>query len=262
MADQSHPPPPGPRVSVVIPTLNEARNLPRVFAALPPDTYEVIVADGHSVDDTLAVVRELRPEARIVTQTWTGRYKALACGCAAATGDIIALINPDGSTDAAEIPGFVSALLAGADFAKGTRFARGGGSEDITRLRGFGNRALTRLVNLLYGTRYTDLYGFIVFWQKHLSVLGLDDTTGPAEDGDHPRGDGLEVETLISIRAAAAGLSVVEVPSLERSRVYGVSDLSALADGLRVLRIVMSERFSASRHGADRPRGGSLPPGT
>jgi glycosyltransferase involved in cell wall biosynthesis len=247
MADQSHSPPPWPRVSVVIPTLNEARNLPRVFAALPPDTYEIIVADGRSVDDTLAVVRELRPEARIVTQARPGRYNALACGCAAATGDVIALINADGSTDTAGIPGFVSALLAGADFAKGTRFA-GGGSEDVTRLRGFGNRMLTKLVNVLYGTRYTDLSGFIVFWQKHLSVLGLDATTSLAEDGGHRRGNGLEIETLISIRAATAGLSVVEVPSLERSRIYGVSNLSAVTDGLRVLRMVTYERFSASRH--------------
>ena len=248
MADQSHPPPPRPRVSVVIPTLNEARNLPRVFAALPPDTYEIIVADGRSVDDTLAVVRELRPEARIVTQARPGRYNALVCGCTAATGDVIALINADGSTDAAEIPGFVSALLAGADFAKGTRFARGGGSEDMPRIRGFGNRMLAELVNVLYGTRYTDLSGFIVFWQKHLSVLGLDATTSPADDGRHRRGNGLEIETLISIRAATAGLSVVEVPSLERSRIYRVSNLSAVTDGLRVLRMVTYERFSASRH--------------
>jgi hypothetical protein len=186
-------------------------------------------------------------------QARPGRYNALACGCAAATGDVIALINADGSTDAAEIPGFVSALLAGGDFAKGTRFARGGGSEDMTRLRGFGNRMLTELVNVLYGTRYTDLSGFIVFWQKHLSVLGLDATTGLAEDGGHRRGNGLEIETLISIRAAAAGLSVVEVPSLERSRIYGVSDLSAVADGLRVLRTVVHQRFSASRHRDGRP---------
>ncbi len=245
MADQSHSPPPWPRVSVVIPTLNEARNLPRVFAALPPDTYEVIVADGHSVDDTVAVVGELRPEAHVVMQARPGRYNALVSGCAAATGDVIALINADGSTDAAEIPGFVSALLAGADFAKGTRFAPGGGSEDMTRLRGFGNRVLTQLVNVLYGTRYTDLSGFIVFWQKHLSALGLDATASLAEDSGHRPGNGLEIETLISIRAAAAGLSVVEVPSLERSRIYGVSDLGALTDGLRVLRMVIRQRFSA-----------------
>ena len=128
MAVQSDPLPWWPRVSVVIPTLNEARNLPHVFDSLPPGIYEIIIADGHSVDDTLEVVRQLRPEARIVMQTRTGKGNALACGCAVATGDIIALIDADGSTDAAEIPAFVSALLAGADFAKGTRFGKGGGS--------------------------------------------------------------------------------------------------------------------------------------
>jgi hypothetical protein len=91
---------------------------------------------------------------------YSGKGNALACGRAAVTGDIIVMIDADGSTDAGEIPSFVSALLDGADFAKGTRFARGGGSEDITRLRGLGNRMLTGLVNLLYGTKYTDLrYG-------------------------------------------------------------------------------------------------------
>ena len=197
---------PWPRVSVVIPTLNEARNLPHVFDSLPSDIYEIIIADGRSVDDTLEVVRQLRPEAHIVTQTRTGKGNALACGCAVATGDIIALIDADGSTDAAEIPDFVSALLAGADFAKGTRFAEGGGSADITRLRRLGNRFLTGIVNLLYGVRYTDLcYGFNVFWRKHLSVVGFDaSTVWPADDLRQYWGDGFEIETLVNIRIGAA----------------------------------------------------------
>ena len=239
-----------PRVSIVIPTLNEARNLPHVFESLPSDAYEIIIADGHSVDGTLEVVRQLRPEARIVMQTRTGKGNALACGCAAATGDIIALIDADGSTDAAEIPKFVSALLAGADFAKGTRFGKGGGSDDITRLRGLGNRMLTGLVNLLYRTGYTDLcYGFNVFWKKHLPVLGLDaNTVLPEDDQGYLWGDGFEIETLINIRIAAAKLSVAEVPSFEHSRIHGVSNLSAFSDGLRVLRTVLYERFIAPRH--------------
>jgi glycosyltransferase involved in cell wall biosynthesis len=258
----SHSPPSWPRVSVVIPTLNEARNLPHVFEALGRDTYEIIVVDGHSVDDTLGVVRQLRPEARIVMQTRSGKGNALACGCAAATGDIIALIDADGSTNAAEIPRFVSALLAGADFAKGTRFADGGGSEDITRLRGLGNRLLTGLVNLLYRTGYTDLcYGFNVFWQKHLSVLGLDaTTTRSVNDCGYLWGDGFEIETLINIRVASAKLSVVEVPSFERSRIYGVSNLSAFSDGLRVLRTVLYERFIAPRHKSGLPVSNVLVP--
>src|SRR5215831_5998892 len=249
MAAQSDSLAPWPRVSVVIPTLNEARNLPHVFGALPANIYEVIVVDGRSVDDTVAVVRELRPDARIVMQTRSGKGNALACGCAAARGDIIAMIDADGSTDAGEIPVFVSTLLDGADFAKGTRFAKGGGSEDITRLRGLGNRMLTGLVNLLYGTRYTDLcYGFNVFWQKHLPVLGFDATaTLPAGNSRCPWGDGFEIETLINIRTAAAGLAITEVPSFERSRIHGASNLSAVSDGIRVLRTILHERFAVPR---------------
>jgi len=251
MAAQSYSPVPWPRVSVIIPTLNEARNLPYVFGELPSGIYEIIVVDGHSVDGTLAVVRDLRPDARIVMQTRSGKGNALACGCAAATGDIIAMIDADGSTDAGEIPSFVSALLDGADFAKGTRFAKGGGSEDITHLRGLGNRVLTGLVNLLYSTRYTDLcYGFNVFWQKHLPVLGFHATTAlPAGNNGCPWGDGFEIETLINVRIAAAGLAVAEVPSFERSRIHGVSNLSAFSDGIRVLRTILHERFIVPRHG-------------
>ena len=256
MAVPNHSLPPWPRVSVVIPTLNEARNLPHVLGALPPDIYEVIVVDGHSVDDTLALVRNLRPDARIVMQTRTGKGNALACGCMAATGDIIAMIDADGSNDASEIRNFVFALLDGADYAKGTRFAKGAGSEDITRLRALGNRMLTGIVNLLYGTKYTDLcYGFNVFWQRHISVLGFDVTTILSADRSECLwGDGFEIETLINIRIAAAGLTVAEVPSFERSRLYGVSNLSAFSDGLRVLRTILNERFIVPRQGRWFPR--------
>ena len=124
------------------PTLNEARILPHVFAELPPGLHEVIIVDGNSVDDTVATARRLRPDVRIVRQNRCGKGNALACGFAAETGDIIAMVDADGSADPAEIPQFVQALLDGADFAKGTRFDGGGGSSDITRLRRLGNRVL------------------------------------------------------------------------------------------------------------------------
>jgi glycosyltransferase involved in cell wall biosynthesis len=238
-----------PRVSVVVPTLNESRNLPAVFARLPEDVYEVIIVDGHSVDGTPVVARRLRPDVRIVMQTRSGKGNALACGFAAATGDIIAMIDADGSTDPGEIPRFVAALLYGADFAKGTRFARGGGSSDITRLRRLGNRALCVLVNLRCGTRHTDLcYGFNAFWRQYVPLLGLDAASPALAMGDGRLwGDGFEVETLIHIRVAEAGLAVKEVPSFERTRVYGASNLRAFRDGLRVLRTILVESRRARR---------------
>lgn len=238
---------PWPRVSVVIPTLNEARNLPHVFARMPPNIYEVILVDGCSVDDTVTVARQLRPDVRVVRQSRTGKGNALACGFVAATGDIIAMVDADGSADPSEIPRFVRALLNGADFAKGTRFAEGGGSSDITHLRGLGNWLLTTFYNACYGQRYSDLcYGFNVFWRRHAPDLGLDAMSPPAENGGRLWGDGFEVETLIHVRAAKAKLAVVEVASFEHPRIHGVSNLHAVRDGLRVLRTILRERRNVS----------------
>src|SRR5579859_1457249 len=259
-----------PKVSVVVPTLNEARNLAPLFSRLPADLHEVIVVDGHSVDDTLRTARRLRPDVRIILQPRTGKGNALACGFAAATGDIIVTLDADGSADPAEIPRFVRALLAGADFAKGSRFAAGGGSADITRLRRLGNRMLAGVVNVGYGTRYSDLcYGFNAFWRCHLPALGLDATAVPPPGGGGRLwGDGFEIETLIHVRVAAAGLAVTEVPSFEHSRIHGASNLRAFSDGMRVLRTIVTEWPAAQRRAAAdgvppalRPQRAALKPG-
>ena len=243
---------PWPKVTVVIPALNEARNLPHVFAKLPPGLHEVIVVDGNSVDDTVATARRLRPDVRVITQNRSGKGNALACGFAAATGDIVAMVDADGSADPAEIPQFVRALLDGADFAKGTRFADGGGSCDITRLRRLGNRMLSGLVNLLCCTQYSDLcYGYNVFWRRHVPAFGLDvETDVSVGSGTRLWGDGFEVETLINIRIAQADLKVEEVASFEHSRIHGVSNLNAVSDGWRVLRTIIAERYHHRRRTA------------
>ena len=223
-------------ISVVIPARNEAPNLPHVLPRLPAGIDEVILVDGHSIDDTVTVARAICPTVRVVHQDRLGKGNALACGFAAAVGDIIVMLDADGSTDPAEIPRFVAALLAGHDFAKGSRFAAGGGSADLTRARRVGNRALNVLVNVLFGTGYTDLcYGYNAFWRHCLPDL---DVTC----------DGFEVETLINIRVAQAGLRVVEVPSIEYQRVFGESSLRACRDGLRILRTIVSERVRLSGH--------------
>jgi len=239
-----------PAVSVVIPTLNEARNLEHVLPALPEALHEVILVDGGSSDDTLEVAERLRPSIRITRQTRSGKGNALACGFAACSGDIIVMLDADGSADPDEIMRFVDALVDGADFAKGSRFLAGGGSADITRIRSLGNRCLGLLVNLGFRSAYTDLcYGYNACWAAScLPVLELEWTAPAPEDGDGRLwGDGFEIETLINIRVAKAGLTVVEVPSYELSRLHGVSNLNAPKDGLRVLRTIVSEARRARR---------------
>jgi glycosyltransferase involved in cell wall biosynthesis len=131
MSDATRAMPDLSNVSVVIPAMNEAKNLPHVFAALPPGLREVVLVDGASIDGTVEIALSLRSDVKIVTQTRRGKGNALACGFAAATGEIIVMIDADGSHDPMEILRFVAALRDGADFAKGTRFSGDGGSSDI-----------------------------------------------------------------------------------------------------------------------------------
>ncbi len=139
------------------------------------------------------------------------------------------MLDADGSTDPGEIPSFVGALLAGADFAKGSRFAEGGGTADMSHLRRFGNWGFTTLVKVLFGGNYSDLcYGYNAFWRRVLPTLALD-------------GDGFEIETIMNVRALRAGLRVAEVPSFEAERIHGESNLRTFPDGWRVLKAIGRE---------------------
>jgi len=233
------------RVSVVIPARNEAKNLPYVLPRIPFWVHEVILVDGNSTDGTADVARALMPSIRVVGQERKGKGNALRCGFAAATGDIIVMLDADGSTDPAEIPAYVGALLSGADFAKGTRFMQGGGTSDMELHRKMGNWGFTTLVKILFGGQYSDLcYGYNAFWAHVLPRLSLD-------------GDGFEIETMMNVRALRAGLLIAEVPSFEYDRIYGTSNLNAFKDGLRVLRTIFQEWMkpvtSAGARGPARP---------
>ncbi|KND39973.1 glycosyltransferase family 2 protein [Streptomyces acidiscabies] len=219
-----------PPVSVVIPAMNEAENLPYVFKTLPDWIHEVVLVDGNSTDATVRVARELWPAVKVVAQQGRGKGDALITGFEACSGDIIVMVDADGSADGNEIVSYVSALVSGADFAKGSRFANGGGTDDMTFIRWLGNRVLCAIVNRKFGARYTDLcYGYNAFWRHCLDKIDLDCT-------------GFEIETLINIRVVKAGLKVQEIPSHEYLRIHGVSNLRAVRDGLRVLRVILRER--------------------
>jgi glycosyltransferase involved in cell wall biosynthesis len=216
-----------PTVSVVIPALNEEPNLPFVLPRIGQWVDEVVLVDGYSTDQTIQVARSLLPEIRTISQQGHGKGAALRSGFAAANGDIIVMLDADGSTDPREIPAFVGALAAGADFVKGTRFAQGGGTADMSPLRRLGNRGLVFAVRLLIGGRCSDLcYGYIAFWKRVLPQLDLD-------------ADGFAIETQMSVRALAAGLKVAEVPSFESRRLHGKSNLRAIPDGWRALKAIL-----------------------
>lgn len=238
--------PTNPHVTVIVPALNEEHNLRKVLPKLA-DYYEVIVVDGHSTDKTVAVAREVLPKARVIVQTRRGKGNALACGFLAATGEVIIMFDADGSADPAEIGRFVAALTAGADLAKGSRFLPGGGSEDITRIRKLGNAVLNWLASLLTGYKLTDLcYGYNAFWKDELYLLDLPDPNNPPPPA-MVRGDGFEIEALIIGRFALSRAKITEVPSFERNREHGDSNLNAVSDGIRILQTILHDRLYKRR---------------
>jgi len=185
----------------------------------------------------------LWPDIRVIGQPRQGKGAALQAGFRASTGDIIVTLDADGSADPAEIPLFVSCLVNGADFVKGSRFLQGGGTDDMGPIRRSGNWMLRASVRCAFGGRYSDLcYGYNAFWRRIL----------PAIEGD---ADGFEIETMMNVRVLAAGLRVAEIPSHEAARVHGASNLRTFRDGARVLRVILRERVLLGSPAAPAPAG-------
>ena len=224
----------GSRVSIVVPAHNEAKNLPHLLPHIPNWVHEVILVNDHSTDDTIEVARKLLPTIRITnTQTGQrGKGAALQAGFAAVTGDIIVMMDADGSSDPRELPRFIAALLAGAYLAKGSRFIGDGGSSDITILRRMGSCMLIWIANLLFGVRFTDMFcGFNAFWKDCLDFFEVDC-------------NGFEIEALLHLRIYKANLEIVEVPSFEHARIHGTSNFRTFRDGWRVLKMILKESIN------------------
>jgi glycosyltransferase involved in cell wall biosynthesis len=223
------------KVSVVIPAKNEAANIAWVLQHIPLMVHEIVLVDGHSTDNTVEVATHLRPDIVVVHEERRGKGAALQAGFAAATGDLVVMLDADGSMHPGEIIRYIAMLVSGFDFVKGSRFMAGGGSSDITRLRRMGNRGLLGLANFIYRTRYTDLcYGYCAFRRTALNALALS-------------ADGFEIETQLVLHANMAGLRIGEVPSFEAPRRFGQSNLRTFRDGQRVLWTLLRARSAFPR---------------
>lgn len=222
-------------VSVIIPAKNEAANIPWVLARIPDWVDEVLIVDGLSTDDTIEVARRCRPDIVVVHESRRGKGAAIRAGLQAARGDVLVMIDADGSMDPREIGLFVQRVREGAELAKGSRRMPGGGSADITVVRDLGNRALLAGANLLYQQRLSELcYGYMAIAARRLPDLEL-------------VSDGFEIEAEIVARALRCGLAVVEVPSFEAPRRAGASNLNAVRDGLRIVRTLLGVRLGWRR---------------
>lgn len=221
----------GLTLTVVIPTLNEAENIGPVLRQLSRFD-DIVLVDGFSTDGTIELARSVRPDVRVVQRRPRGKGDALRAGFAEATGDVIVIMDADGSMDPGEAEVFMAMMALGFDLVKGSRMACGGGSHDLTTIRLLGNAALCKLANTLFKTQWTDLcYGYLAFRRSCLPKMSL-------------TANGFEIESQILGHAALAGLRIAEVPSVELPRIAGTSHLNARRDGTRILMTMLAARFA------------------
>lgn len=219
-------------VTVVIPTLNEEKSIAEVIRELSQMGYDnILVVDGNSRDRTVEIAKEFG--ANVIVQNGRGKGAALrqAFNHDDLDGDVIVIMDADGSMDPKEIPVLIKALDSGADLVKGSRFLRYGYSEDMNLIRRIGNRFFLSLVNWFWSANYTDLcYGFGAFRRDAIEKLC-----------PYLKSTNFEIETEVFIKAKKLGLKIREVPSIEFRRRHGKSNLSIFRDGFYILKTILEE---------------------
>lgn len=223
------------KVSVVIPTLNEEKNLQMVLEEIKDFfkkrnyEYEIIVVDGYSTDKTVDVAKRFGCK---VLYDNVGKGSALIKGMSVASGDIIITMDADVSQRPVELGLMVEGIRVGYDIVMGSRFIQGGGTEDMPWYRKLGNKFFVFIVNLIWRMNYSDLcYGYRAFRKDVWKKLEL-------------KSEGFGIETEISIKAAKKRMKVLEVPSFEKKRLYGEGKLKTFRDGLVILKTIMRELLS------------------
>ena len=222
---------PQPLVSVVMPCLNEEEAIGPCIEKIRR-TFdqagihgEIVVCDNGSTDASVAIAERLG--ARVVHQPLRGYGNAYLKGFEHAHGRYLVMGDADDTYDFTMIPQFLEVLQRdGVQFVTGSRYL-GGGDAHITLLhRYFGNPALTRILNFLFGTRYTDVYcGFRAFPRE-------------AYDRIRPVSPGMEFNLELAINAGLAGLGTHEIPIVLAPR-KGESKLRTFRDGWRSLRMML-----------------------
>ena len=233
------------RVSVIIPTHNEAQAIARVLADLPSDlTTEVIVVDSNSNDGTPEIAA--RMGARVVQEPRRGYGQACLTGLAAANfPDVIVFLDGDYSDRPSELPILLAPITEGrADITLGSRLHGQRSAGALPWHQAFGNRLAASLINMLYGLKINDLGPFRAARADILRVLALEETTY-----------GWAVEMIL--KGALAGFRVVEVPVSYYPRI-GKSKISGTLKGTLgaawfILSLIVRYYFRRRKAGTPRP---------
>lgn len=220
------------RVSVVIPAHDEAATIVDVVLrcrAHTPDLLEVLVVDDGSTDATAS--ESERAGARVIRlEPNRGKGIALRRGIAEARGDVLVFLDGDGQDWPEEIPSLLDALAPGVAMVIGSRFLGRFDAGAITPLNRAGTRALTAVLNRLFGASVTDpIAGFRAVRRAALVPCTL-------------RAVRYDIEVDVLLALLARGERVIEVPVRRSPRRHGATGLSPFTDGARILARIVARR--------------------
>lgn len=206
------------RVSVIIPTHNEAEAIGRVLADVPRSLVtEVIVVDSNSTDGTPDVAQKMG--ARVIAEPRRGYGRACLTGLANTQNpEVVVFLDGDYSDRPSELPVLLAPILEGrADITLGSRLGSKSNPGALLWHQAFGNRLSAGLIRLLYGVKISDLGPFRAARAEVLRALGLEEETY-----------GWAVEMIL--KGAIAGYRIVEVPVSYFPRI-GQSKISGTVKG-------------------------------
>jgi len=215
-------------VSVVIPTLNEAGTIGETIKTIRKVLrypHEIIVVDGNSTDNTREIVK--KENCRLIVESKRGYGVALKTGVEHAKGDVVVMVDGDGTYEIKDINKLLEAMCdENAELCLGARMnGLYDKSMDVTNF--LGNKAITFLFNLLYRQRLVDSQsGFRVIMRSALEKVELKE-----ED--------MAFATEMLVRFAKKGFKIIEVPTSYKPRVYGKSKLKRVKAGLEIFRVLI-----------------------
>ena len=232
------------RVSVIIPTHNEAQAIGRVLADIPADLVtEVIVVDSNSTDGTPEIAAKMG--ARVVKEPRRGYGRACLTGLATANSpDVVVFLDGDYSDRPSELPILLAPIIEGrADITLGSRLQERRSAGALPWHQVFGNRLAASLIRLLYGVKITDLGPFRAGRADVIRALALEETTY-----------GWAVEMIL--KGALAGFRIVEVPVSYHPRIgkskIGGTLKGTLGAGWFILSLIVRYYFRRRTAGAPR----------
>ncbi|HKM76620.1 MAG TPA: glycosyltransferase family 2 protein [Candidatus Bathyarchaeia archaeon] len=220
---------------LLLTTMNEVTGLRSIWNNIPFHLFKrTVVVDAHSTDGTLDFLKDKQCE--VIFQHSPGRGDAIREAMGQITENVVLLMASDGNDDPKYIPAFLAKIEEGYDIVSGSRFAPGGltdDSDDPYRIRVFGNRLFTLLVNVLWNAQYSDAaYSLRAFRTDAWNKMNMNSKWN-------------ETEFLMSIRSAKLGLRVIQIPVIEGRRAGGEVKAKTFSTGWSLLKVLMRESIKS-----------------